>query len=73
MHCINICLDSKNEKNRREIISLFDTRGRSEFCLGIVNLEFDLDVCVHLLDDSDMGDCIARSGENQTTYIGPYS
>jgi len=53
VHCANSCLDSKNEKNRREVISLFYARGRSEFCFGVVNLEFDLDVCVHLLDDSD--------------------
>jgi len=53
VHCVNSCLDSKNEKNRRKVISLFDAGRRSEFCFGVVDLEFDVDVCVHLLDDSD--------------------
>jgi len=62
---VNSCLYSRNEKNRREVISLLDVRSRGEFFFCVVNLEFDLDVCVHLLDGID-----DRAGE--AGHIGEY-
>jgi len=52
--CVNSCLDMiakmKRIGARLSPCLTPDAGGRSEFCFGVVNLEFDLDVCVHVLE-----------------------